>query len=152
MKSTQTMRVGQWGGALSWRMTLLWCMLDRVVAMVTPPLKVLKDEHIRRALQQTRDREWVRKRGRDEMINKRRMEMEVGGVGVSNGAGVQRSLYNRLMRPAAADTCFTSRCRRQLTYHEAEPRTIVAWAWNSFLSLSQRGCINLKDWDHEILS
>lgn len=28
------------------------------------------------------------------MINKRRLGMEVGGVGVSNGAGVQRSLYN----------------------------------------------------------
>lgn len=56
--------------------------------MVTAPLKVPKDKHIRRALQQMRDRERQRKRGRHEMINKRRMEMEVGGVGVSNGAGV----------------------------------------------------------------
>lgn len=71
--------------------------------MVTPPLKVLKDKHIRRALQQARDR--VRKRGRDEMINKRRMEMEVGGVGVSIGAGVQRTHF-------IIGRCHASRCRR----------------------------------------
>lgn len=65
-----------------------------MVAIVTPQLKVPKNKHIRRVLQQMRDRERERKRGRDEMINKRRLEMEVGGVGVSNGAGVQRSLYN----------------------------------------------------------
>lgn len=46
--------------------------------MVTPPLKVPKDKHIRRALQQTSERDEINKKG----------EMEVGGVGPSNGAGV----------------------------------------------------------------
>lgn len=113
------MWVGQWGGALSGAlplekdMTLMPAWQGGCYGNTTT-------QSPKGQAHQKSSPADERQRG-DEMINKRRMEMEVGGVGVSIRAGVQRTHF-------IMGRCHASRCCRYMLHIPLSAPIDILWS------------------------